>query len=286
MTRRSSTLIAIVGAALGAALYYAAYGPEVQPAQLPSFPSYFMQPAFVDDAFSAVGSVSARPDAAMVLVNHHLLAPRLIAQALAVVATESPATVVLISPDHFHAGAAPITSVIARWPTPYGTLEPASESISALASAGLLHLQTAPFVWEHGITNITMFIGRALPQARIVPILVRADARGSDLDALAEAITRLPGPVVLVGSFDFTHDGTDSLAAANDARSLTILRGGDPGDADGIVADSPRGLRLLMSVGKLRRESFHKLAMSNSARMLGDLSRSDVTSYLTGYWAP
>lgn len=281
------SLILLLGAALVAALWFFFFqAPTTIVAQpLPQFSSYFMQPSFVDDAFAAVGGVRTRSDVSMVLVNHHLLASQFIARVIAAVATDEPVVVVLVSPDHFAGGIAPVTSVIANWLTPYGILEPASDSISTLASAGVVHLQERPFEREHGITNITMFIKKAIPYARLVPIIVRDDAANNLIDMLARAIASLPGKVLIIGSFDFTHDATDAVARANDARSLQLLERGNPNDADDIVIDSKPGIRLLMVLAQLRKLKFAITDSSNSARLLGDLSRTDVTSYITGTWS-
>jgi AmmeMemoRadiSam system protein B len=253
---------------------------------LPRFPSYFMQPAFVDDAFAAAGSVSFRNDVGMVLMNHHLLASNLIARVMKSIATADPLTVVLISPDHFAAGIAPVTSVIAQWPTPYGVIEPAIDDIRSLSAEHVVNLQESPFAREHGITNITMFIRKAMPRAKLLPIIIRDDAPRGSVDTLARAILALPGPVVIVGSFDFTHNATDVLARGNDAHSKLLLERGDPDSADGIVVDSKPGIRLLMTLARLRGLTFSVSDMTNSAQILHDPSRTDVTSYITGTWAP
>jgi AmmeMemoRadiSam system protein B len=230
--------------------------------------------------------VAAKPDAGIVLVNHHLLASHLIARALSVVASEEPIIVVLVAPDHFSLGVAPATSVIARWPTPFGTIEPATDVINRLTSRRVVHLQERPFIREHGITNITMFIKKVLPRAKLAPIVVRDDASAAAVVVLAEAIADLPGRVLVIGSFDFTHDATDTVARTQDDRSLAILTGADAAAADGIAVDSVPGVRLLMDIAKRRELQFTVLDMTNSSRILGQPDRTDVTSYITGFWAP
>jgi len=254
------------------------------PQPLPRFSSYFMQPMFIDDAFGAIGSVSVRSDVNMVLVNHHLLGSNLIAHIMATVATSEPLTVILVSPDHFATGAAPITSVIAQWPTPFGDIEPSAEVVLMLASSGAVYLQEEPFAREHGITNITMFVKKAMPNARLVPIIVRNDAASARIDALAQAISLIPKRTLVIGSFDFTHDATDSVARVNDAHSLQLLESGESDGADDIVVDSKPGIRLLMTLAKLKHLTFRVADQSNSAQLLHDYSRTDVTSYITGTW--
>jgi AmmeMemoRadiSam system protein B len=287
MMSRSVSALLVVAATVVVACCIALWTrPAPSPESLPGFPSYFLQPTFVQDAFDAVDGVPARDDVGMVLVNHHLLGAVFIARTLSVVASSEPTTVVLISPDHFAGGSAPVTSALAQWPTPFGTLLPATDAIQTLSAVGAVHLQAAPFVREHGITNITMFIAKALPNARLVPIIVRDNATHEEMSALARAIVGLPGRVIIVGSFDFTHDATDAAARANDARSRDILRGGNPEDADDVVVDSKPGIRLLMTIASLRHLSFTVSDMSNSAQVLRQPERTDVTSYITGTWAP
>jgi AmmeMemoRadiSam system protein B len=284
--RRNAVVLVVVCACVLAGVFTLMRRTPSESAVTPEFRSYSMLPALVEEAFAAITLAAARPDAGIVLVNHHLLASHLIARALSVVASDEPVIVVLVAPDHFASGVAPATSVIARWPTPFGVIEPAMDAINRLASRRVVHVQERPFIREHGITNITMFIRKAIPNASLVPIVVRDDASAQDIAALAEAIAELPGRVLVVGSFDFTHDATDTVARTQDDRSLAILDGGDVVQADGIAVDSVPGIRLLMDIARRRELRFTMLDMTNSSRVLGQPDRTDVTSYITGFWAP
>lgn len=252
---------------------------------LPRFPSFFMTPAFVEDAFTSVGAGKPSVGVRMMLVNHHLLAPRLIAQTVLSGIDSSPPVVVLISPDHFSRGAAPISSVIAVWPTPFGNIRPAIPEIELLAKEKVVHLEDPPFYNEHGITNITMFIAHAFPDARLMPIIVKSTANDRSIEALAERLATLEGNVLIVGSFDFTHDATEEQALRNDALSLKILSQGELERSRDITVDSNAGIRLMMSVARLQNLSFRLLERSSSAVVLRDTKRTDVTSYITGVWS-
>ncbi|MFS8158907.1 MAG: AmmeMemoRadiSam system protein B, partial [Candidatus Roizmanbacteria bacterium] len=59
-----------------------------------------------------------------IIVNHHLLAGQFIAEAINLIATDKPITVVLVSPNHFARGKGSITSTISSWSTPYGVIKP------------------------------------------------------------------------------------------------------------------------------------------------------------------
>ena len=95
----------------------------------------------------------------------------------------------------------------------------------------------------------------------------------------------LQGNVLIVGSFDFTHDATEEQALRNDALSLKILSQGELERSRDITVDSNAGIRLMMSVARLQNLSFRLLERSSSAVVLRDTKRTDVTSYITGVWS-
>jgi AmmeMemoRadiSam system protein B len=252
--------------------------------ELPLYPAAVMTKDFYEQAFATATGVTPDPRMTAIVVNHHLLAPFLIAQAVARIATDEPVTVVLVSPDHFGRGRAPITSsAIARWDTPYGIVEPAMDIIVPLANT--VDLYERPFPLEHGIFNVTGFIKHSLPNARIMPIIIKDNASTERTAALAEVVMRLKGRVIVIGSFDFTHESTMQQAQINDAKSIAILQAGDATQAEKIAVDSHAGIRFLMQYAELTKSHFTLLANSNSAVITGNHAQTDVTSYVTGYWA-
>src|SRR3989344_5312319 len=66
--------------------------------------SVYSQPEFFDKAYENPREEKPSEKVAGVIVNHHLLAPRLIARAINQLATLEPITIVLVSPNHFSAG--------------------------------------------------------------------------------------------------------------------------------------------------------------------------------------
>lgn len=242
--------------------------------------------AFYDAAFSAL-TPAPTPDGSLtgVLVSHHLVAASLMARAIGVAATQEPVTVVLISPDHFSRGAAPMTTVTARWLTPYVVLEPDMTGVATLAGGIYIQEQSNPFTTEHGILSITPFIAWAMPHARIVPLIIKDAAPAAAVREASALIGRLPGRVVLIGSFDFTHDATMAQAEDNDQRSLPIVAALDEGRVDQVVVDSHAGLATFLAAVKARQGShFTLLDSTNSARLTGHHNQTDVTSYLIGYF--
>lgn len=96
--------------------------------------SNFSDRSFYDKAFEKAGDVQNVKEVVIgAIVNHHLLAPDLIAETLAASATDELKTVVLISPNHFFAGQGQAIISEYDWQTPYGILEANKDVISRLA---------------------------------------------------------------------------------------------------------------------------------------------------------
>lgn len=257
------------------------------PAATLVFPGPFESAAFYEQAFAATasGSIPHVPDAAGILVNHHLLGASLIVRALSVAATDDPLTVVLIAPDHFSAGAAPMTTVSGRWLTPLGDLESDGSAVRALVATGYVLAQPEPFMREHGITNLTAFIRYLYPDAELVPVIVKDSASGRAVTAVADVLSALSGPVLYIGSFDFTHEATMARAEANDARSIPIISALDTGRISEVAVDSHAGLELFLRVMRARgADEFTLLDSTNSARLTGNRGQTDTTSYINGFF--
>jgi AmmeMemoRadiSam system protein B len=243
----------------------------------------FGNASFYDGAFDRATLGTSREDVAGIIVNHHLLAPELIVEALSFAATDEPLTVVLIAPDHFNAGAAPITTGYVRFTTPYGDIEPDIQAIGKLVEGDFVLGQDEPFEQEHGIFNITAFIKRLMPNATIVPLIVKDTVPSEALRDVSLAIQDIEGDILVVGSFDFTHHATMREAELNDAHSAAILRKLDYGRIDEIAVDSHAGLSLVMrTMMLLQAHTFTVLNSTNSARVTKQYGQTDVTSYITG----
>lgn len=264
------------------AVFAALLSVRTQP--VPEFTPFITGEDIYVRGLAAAGDIAPEHGIVAVLVNHHLLAADLIARALARTASAGPMTVVLVAPDHFGVGAAPVTTVVGRWKTPFGILEPAEDAVMAVSGPGLANRQELPFVREHGITNITPFIARLMPDARLVPIIFRDGVSDGRVDAVARAVADLPGRVVVVGSLDFSHDATAARAEENDRTTARILADGNPDAVAGAAVDSRPALRFLLQYARVRGATFRLLERSDSSTVLGQPWRTDVTSYITGVW--
>jgi AmmeMemoRadiSam system protein B len=217
-----------------------------------------------------------------IIVNHHLLAADLIARIFSAVDFLEPSTVVLISPDHFYAGKAPITTSAYNWQTPYGILETDIKLVKKLG----VNIEEKPFEKEHGTSGIIPYIKRTFPNSKVMVLIVKDNAPHSLVQNLSESLLKnLPKNSFLVGSFDFSHTFDLATTEANDARSLDILANYKLDEVSGMAVDSRAGIYLILEYMKSKGAKFNLIANTNAALVLNNPALEDVTSYIVGYFS-
>src|SRR3989338_2783524 len=158
------------------------------------------------------------------VVPHHLLAAPLIAQTMSRVTSNEKITVVLISPNHFSAGSAPVLASLYDWQTPYGILAADTKTIGVLEKQNLVKVEEAPFAHEHGIANVVAFIKKVLPYATLVPLMVKDTLPLADTKKItADIVAALPTSTLVIASLDFSHYLPSSAAQFHDAKSVAVM---------------------------------------------------------------
>jgi AmmeMemoRadiSam system protein B len=234
------------------------------------------------------------PTVDVVVVPHHLVAGHLVAGALAYLAVEPPATVIIVGPDHFRAGPRVGTS-LGVWRTAGGVVEPESDLVAALLLGGMAEEAWRAQEGEHSVGALVPFVRSLLPGARVVPITVRGDLSYEEAVALGkwlrewadgrgkgDAGVRL-GRVVLVASVDFSHYLDRREAEKRDVRTIAALESGDWAALFGMGSeylDSPASLAAAFAfAGSVEKPRFAVVAHTNSATLLGRLDLAETTSH-------
>lgn len=252
--------------------------------------SYFSQKENFENAYSLAKSQDYNPAVKGILVNHHLLAASFIAESFNTIATTTPVTVLLISPNHFSAGKGDIITSALSWQTPYGVLEPDLAVVNKLSEEGLANIEEDPFVQEHGISGIVAFVKKSLPKAKIVPLIFRDRMTLSQVMSLADSYQHIldadkSAHYITVGSFDFSHYLTSRAADFHDVENLSAVESFNFFEIYNLDIDSRPGLAFFLQLLKNNHEQkFTLLEQSNSAK----LAKQDVletTSYITGYFS-
>lgn len=163
-----------------------------------------------------------------VIIPHHLLAKQLIADSLVVASGGHYQDIVLLSPDHYSAGKTIISVSERNFSTVFGDLDSDRALIKLLKS--LSFVDEANFFYrEHGLQASLPFIKYYFPQARIVAITFRSDAKPEQLDALIDLLEEnLPADTLVIQSTDFSHYLTPLAAAGRDEETLAVLKDNQP----------------------------------------------------------
>lgn len=249
--------------------------------------SYFSRPEFFDAAYQAAKPQPYQPKAKAVIVNHHLLAANYIAESFNVVATNAPLTVLLISPNHFSAGKADVITSAENWQTPYGILPANRELTNQLAESGIADIDEPLFDQEHGVSGLVAFIKKSLPNAKLVPLVIRDSLPiGQAREAAGRILPLLPKNSLIVGSFDFSHYLTGRAADFHDVENLAVVENFDFNRIGRLDVDCRLGLAIFLELLKgSGNQNFHLLENSNSAKLAGK-DILETTSYIDGYFTP
>jgi AmmeMemoRadiSam system protein B len=159
------------------------------------------------------------------VVSHHLLVRDLIAEYfLRLSSLVHPATVVLMGPNHYMRGNAPIAVSRLPWKTPFGLLNTDTRIIDDLIHKGLAVVDEDAFYNEHSVGALVPFIRFCFPGAAVVTIVVRPDVDTCTSGKLARYVASNSSPAVLfLASLDFSHYRTSGVAETEDSITYGVL---------------------------------------------------------------
>lgn len=257
------------------------YEPEV---------TFFAEPS--DKAFYETASsfkkkeIDLPSSPSAMIVPHHLLAADLIAEAFSNLKGDDYETVILISPNHFDVGEEGVISSAYPFDTPYGRLEVDIKLFRQLAKEGVVSPNEDVFHKEHGIRGEVAFIKKYLPEAKVLPLVLKSNLSDGEADALAKTLSKTARSkrILVVLSADFSHYKTSKEAQADDKRSLEVLLSGDIERVEDAEIDTRPGLRVVMGYARDIADDFLPLNNSNSAVLADKTDIKETTSYITGYF--
>lgn len=218
------------------------------------------------------------------VLPHHLVASRLIVPFMSALAAHQPAVIILVGPNHENRGGRVITGLY-DWQTPEGKVKTDQEITRLLLEKGLAVRDEEVLSREHSVGALIPFIGRFMPQARVVPLVFHHDVSLREIDALLAALGPcLESGAVVMASVDFSHYLTRQEAEAKDEITLRAMRGFDYTalyKMDNDHLDSPASLTMAFRAAeKLDIKDFEVLGHTNS----GIIFKNDIietTSYFT-----
>ena len=225
------------------------------------------------------------------VVNHHVLAVDLLERFAKGLHAARPDAkrIIILSPDHFHAGRSAISTHLRPYQTPLGRVEIDREAAVYLAENGVVIDNGLMFEQEHGTGAVIPFLHRSFPDLRLVPIAIRGETDDETLIELARVLEPLlDHETMIVVSADMSHYLPEDVALKNDEQTLHWLRTLDAKAFDAATddfVDNGSSFVVLSHIFEERNQkpTFTLFDHTISSRYAG--SRDDTTSYLTGVWS-
>ena len=139
-------------------------------------------------------------------------------------------TVVIIGPSHQVAFKGCSIYLKGGFETPLGIVRVDDKLAAAIVEASGFGFNPKAFAQEHSVEVQIPFIQRALPQAKIVPI-VMGFQNAATIRGLAEALAKTCSPkkVLIVASTDLSHFLSKKEAEATDSRTSSLIQAFETG---------------------------------------------------------
>ena len=226
------------------------------------------------------------PEIRAVILPHHLLATVFIAESLKSISDKVP-VIILIGPNHSEKGESKFIISDKNWSTPFGITHSDEDIIASLSQNDLTGKDNATVTREQSVLGIMPYIKYIIPNAKVVPMIIKHDASISDVESVSETIFKIMSGnkhVILIASIDFSHYLRSLDAMEKDEETLKAINTKNYPEIlayDNDNLDSPVSLVVLLkSLEKLGKYDLKVLDHSNSSILMKKDS-SETTSYFS-----
>jgi poly-gamma-glutamate synthesis protein (capsule biosynthesis protein) len=219
------------------------------------------------------------------IVSHHLLAGEDIGAFFAELRDQKIKTVVIVGPNHYGVGKGGVLTSLYPYNTPWGTVSPDTAIATKLIERGVVSVDEMPFTKEHAISALVSYVAYHLPDARMVPIIIRSNTDREHLDRLAKSLSEvLPQDAVVIASVDFSHHLNRTAALFHDDMTISAIENFDYERVQKAAVDSLQSLYVLMRYLESQEAQHVDYKRVNAADLMGNPSYNDVTSYLFAHF--
>jgi len=152
----------------------------------------------------------------LIITPHHLLASEFSASLISL-ASEKIKRVIIIGPNHNNIGTDNISTVLAKWETPFGYLLPEEFLVNKFLKEFNLNSNLIAFKNEHSIGAIVPFVKYYIPDSKILPIIISSNSGLKESEKLSDWIIKNNDEnTLIIFSIDFSHYLTYMDANNND----------------------------------------------------------------------
>jgi AmmeMemoRadiSam system protein B len=250
-------------------------------------PIAFYDPELVGKGITFAAQNASKPEYQIrgAIVPHHTFATHLIAEVFSQLATQNPASVIIIGPNHYERGGFNVLSSEYPWQTAFGDLTPQKDFVAALETRGLVRQQPEVLSQDHALSALMPYLKYYLPHAKVLPLLLSAHTTSAELDVLSQSVYELQQPeTVVVAAVDFSHYLSSAQAKQKDHETWQIMSQFNYEQLMRLTnqhVDSPASIALLLKLMQLAGSTQSELlANTNSGELTGEIN-APTTSYFT-----
>lgn len=160
------------------------------------------------------------------ILPHHLVQSGFIARFFRQIAGQKPRRVVIFGPNHYEVGDGILIGAVGKWQTAFGEVEARDggrvliDELKANENYNVVSRDTS-------ILSVLPFMKYFLPEADVVPFLIKNRVRGEQIDQWAEILKNtLTDDDILVFSTDFSHYLPAGKADIKDEETLDLMQAG------------------------------------------------------------
>lgn len=171
------------------------------------------------------GDVFAKCEGKMfgAIVPHHMVGGKFIADVF--FQAHEVDTVIVIGPNHYEKGNSAIITSDSDWVTAKGRVGLDEDFVSRLVSEKIALAQNEIIGNDHSVGNIIPFIAYYLPNAKVVPIILKRNVPSGELEKLLQTIAaeQKKKNILLIGSVDFSHYLPERESEKMDAQTIKAI---------------------------------------------------------------
>lgn len=130
---------------------------------------------------------------------------------------QSPKQLIIIGPNHFEQGSYPVLTSTAGWQTEFSVVRADVPAVNQLLNSGMAGQDDQVLVSDHSLAGIIPYLAYYLPEAKVVPLLLKSEIRLQEINDLLKIINKIKtADTVVVAAVDFSHYLTKQTAYIND----------------------------------------------------------------------
>ncbi len=199
--------------------------------------------------------------------------------------TTTPDLIILIGPNHFEAGAFPITTGVYQPQMFSRNANFDTAKMQQLVALGIVQRDEGVISGDHSIGTPLSIILSRFPNAKVLPIVLKYQQNSQNIEKLVRGLQSIStSNTLIVASLDFSHYLSSDIAPLKDAQTKQYIAARDYKHIEGLsndYIDSP--WTLITFLKYLEASGVHEgkqLAHTNTGQIAGQTIESS-TSFFT-----